>query len=116
AHIERLRHQRQARHRTLGLEAHIEMAVLIAFPCIHGAAIERGRKRRRLYFGHHAAWHWLHKPLASIMVRLMAKPSRWAAVARSTRAWPASNSSAAPHFSQIRKMVERAQAPTSQAI
>src|SRR5215475_6535104 len=111
-HLQRVREMRKPNHRALKMEADIEMSAIIAFPRIDAALIERRGQSRRMC---HAAWQAEQIPLASIMVRWMEKPSRLAASARSTSAWPASNSSAAPHFSQMRKMVERAHAPMSQA-
>src|SRR5690606_13193716 len=111
-HLQRLGEKGEPGHGALEMEAHIEVAAVVAFPGVDAALIEQSRRNGRMA---HAAWHVEQRPLASIMVRWMAKPSRLAASARSTRAWPASNSSAAPHFSQMRKMVERAQAPMPQA-
>ena len=76
----------EADQRTLELETHIEVAAFVALPRIGAALIERCGQE---WLSAHAAWHAEQRPLASIMVRRIAKPSRLAASVRSTRAWPA---------------------------
>src|SRR5690606_3628271 len=113
-YLECARHMRKANEGALEVKANVEMAAVVAFPLVDAALIERRGQGRRII--HAACWHCAQIPLASIMVRRMVKPSFLAASPRSMSAWPASNSSAPPHCSQIRKMVERSQAPTSHAM